>query len=217
MTGWQSFGTTAARDEAKCREQEAKKRATRLAEEERIGVRPEFKLPPMQETWKQVTFGDNDQRRVSKAIKRTTGLDSASFASTISPGVETKGTLPIGNAPSKENTAPTQVSVTQEHPRGNGQPQTSKPKNETDQPSPDQGEHSSSKLSSWAAEEDDAYAEGQHLVNMMAEYGHAYDATIPPMRIPSPAPPMASVRVANKDQKLLIEQILQKATWRKKG
>ncbi|KAI4126832.1 MAG: hypothetical protein LQ338_003542 [Usnochroma carphineum] len=75
VAAWQTFGKTVAQDEERKRQERAAQYAARLQEEERTGVRQTPTLQPIQETWRQVTFGDNDQRQVANTIKRTVGLD----------------------------------------------------------------------------------------------------------------------------------------------
>ncbi|KAL8756634.1 MAG: hypothetical protein Q9184_004440 [Pyrenodesmia sp. 2 TL-2023] len=79
VAAWNDFSTTAAEQEAAARQALAAERAARLEEEKRSGVRHEFTLPTMNETWRQVKSGTNatmrqaGQRHITNVVKRSVG------------------------------------------------------------------------------------------------------------------------------------------------
>lgn len=79
LAAWGDFHLTSARENEEKRRVNAQREAARIAEEARTGVRHVPQLPPMQETWKQVT-DQGGQRETVNVTKRQTHQQSQPFS-----------------------------------------------------------------------------------------------------------------------------------------
>ncbi|KAL8944331.1 MAG: hypothetical protein Q9216_000516 [Gyalolechia sp. 2 TL-2023] len=71
LAAWGNFHLTDAREAEEKRHQNAQKEAARIAEEARTGVRHVPQLPPMQETWRQITDQAGQRETVGVSKRQT--------------------------------------------------------------------------------------------------------------------------------------------------
>ena len=100
LAAWGNFHATATREADERRIQYAQKQAEKLAEEAQTGIQNIPQLPPMQETWRQVS-GQNGQREIISVAKRQTHsqihpLQQISKDLRTSPFASGTNTLPPG-------------------------------------------------------------------------------------------------------------------------
>ncbi|KAI4092172.1 MAG: hypothetical protein LQ344_003655 [Seirophora lacunosa] len=104
VAAWKLFSATVPGKEAAEQEQQQAERAARQAEEKRTGIQQNVSLPPMRETFRQVTIGANDERQITSTAKRVTGpippASQPSDASPVPPATAGKPTAEVYVPPS---------------------------------------------------------------------------------------------------------------------
>ncbi|KAI4113089.1 MAG: hypothetical protein LQ345_005861 [Seirophora villosa] len=109
VAAWNMFSATLPGKEAAEQEQQQAEGAARQAEETRTGgIQQNVSLPPMRETFRQVTIGANDERQITSTAKRVTGpvppASQPSDASSVPPATAGKPTAEIYVPPSMRHT-----------------------------------------------------------------------------------------------------------------